>query len=466
MPGVFVNYRTGDGEWAAALVKRELGARFGSDQVFYASQSIRLGEDFSREILSGLRRCEVLLALIGPRWVTATDREGVRRLDKPDDWVRREINEAFQCGLRVIPVLIDGIDPLNEADLPDSLRRLARCQYLRMHHRSDDLDLPRLVDELVELVPELVTTRAAAVPVAGRAHHAAEGELRSTITEFRQALSEPAGQATAVHDRVHVAATSALDALTDARYPTTGHLDDSDLPAALEERLTRYEQDLAPLLRLVAIGVRSEDRRHDDLWITLVDRFLHRARPQRDAQEVWVAAAAYPALLLVYAIGVAGVAAGREDLVHRLLCRTAVAEPGGRPTPVLRAMALRNVVDPRHAAALPVWGGTPPHQALSVHLRQVLSRVFFNIVDGGAFEWSFEDYECLRSLLELHDAPFSSLGEFAVRLDQDDAVLFQRNAARLDRDSVLLRAGAFDGNPDQVAAAWRELRQATRARYS
>ena len=41
MPGVFVNYRTGDGEWAAALIKRELSARFGADQVFYASQSIR-----------------------------------------------------------------------------------------------------------------------------------------------------------------------------------------------------------------------------------------------------------------------------------------------------------------------------------------------------------------------------------------------------------------------------------------
>lgn len=461
MPGVFVNYRTGDGEWAAALVKRELSARFGVDQVFYASQSIRLGEDFSREILSGLRRCEVLLALIGPRWVNATDREGVRRLDNPDDWVRREILEAFQCGLRVIPVLMDGIDPLREDDLPDVLRRVARCQYLRIHHRSDDLDLPRLVDELVELVPELV--KAPAAPA--RVPQSAKGELRSPVTEFRQALTEPAEQT--VHDRVQVAATAALELLTESRYPTTGHVDDSELPAALEKRLTGYEHDLASLLRLVAIGVRSGDRRHDDVWVNLVERFLHpRETPPRGAHEVWVSATAYPALLLVYVVGVAAVAAGREDLVHRLLCQTKVTSTDGRTTPVLRALALRNVVDPRHAAALPAWGGAPPHQALSVHLRQVLSRVFFNIVDGSAFDWSFADYECLRSLLELHDAPFSSLGEFAVRLDQDDAVIYQRNAARLDADSVLLRAGAFDGDPNQAAAAWRELRQATRARYS
>jgi hypothetical protein len=459
MPGVFVNYRTGDGEWAAALVKRELSARFGADQVFYASQSIRLGEDFSREILSGLRRCEVLLALIGPRWVGAADREGVRRLDKTDDWVRREILEAFDCGLRVIPVLMDGIDPLREADLPDALKRVARCQYLRIHHRSDDLDLPRLVDELVELVPELVK----APPKPDHGPRPAEGELRSTVTEFRQALSEPVGQT--VSDRVQAAATAVLDLLTDSRYPVGGHLDDSELPAELEKRLTGYEHDMAPLLRLVAIGVRSGDRRHDELWTALVERFLRPASRDRGAQEVWVNASAYPALLLIYVIGVAGVAAGRDDLLHRVLCRTSATGADGRSTPVLRALALRNVVDPRHAAALPAWGGAPPHQALSVQLRQVLSRVFFNVVDGSAFNWAFADYEFLRSLLELHDAPFSSLGEFAVRLDHDD-VIYQRNAARLELDSVLLRAGAFGGDPGKAAAAWRELRQATRSRYS
>ncbi|MEV6236935.1 toll/interleukin-1 receptor domain-containing protein [Lentzea sp. NPDC051838] len=456
MPGVFVNYRTGDGEWAAALVKRELSARFGADQVFYASQSIRLGEDFSREILSGLRRCEVLLALIGPRWSGAVDREGVRRLEKTDDWVRREITEAFQCGLRVIPVLMDGISPLTEDDLPDALKRLARCQYLRIHHRSDDLDLPRLVDELVELVPELVAPRPAPAP---RSDRPAEGELRSPVTEFRQALAEPVGQT--VTDRVTSAASSVLDLLTESRYPTTGRLDDHELPSELEKRLTGYEHDLAPLLRLVAIGVRSGDRRHDDLWVTLVERFLRPVPRDRSAQDVWVNAALYPALLLVYVIGVAAVASGREDLVHRLLCRTT----DGRVV-ALRALALRGVVDPRHAAALPSWDGMPPHQALSVQLRQVLSRVFFNVVDGSGFEWAFADYEFLRSLLELHDGAFSSLGEFAVRLDQAGDVIYERNLARLNVDSPLLRAGAFDGEPDKVSTAWRELRQATHARYS
>mgnify|MGYP006143684909 CR=1 FL=1 len=46
---------------------------------------------------------KLLLALIGPRWVHAVDREGVRRLDKPDDWVRREITEAIQKQAAIRP---------------------------------------------------------------------------------------------------------------------------------------------------------------------------------------------------------------------------------------------------------------------------------------------------------------------------------------------------------------------------
>ncbi|WP_168211199.1 toll/interleukin-1 receptor domain-containing protein [Actinosynnema sp. ALI-1.44] len=482
---MFVNYRTGDGDWAAALVSRELSTRFGADQVFYASQSIRLGEEFPQEILARLQRCEVLLAMIGPRWITAVDREGVRRLDKPDDWVRREINEAFCLGIRVIPVLLDGIGPLRETDLPDCLAPVARCQYLRMHHRSGDLDLTRLVDELLNVAPSLATPTGAALPTRhrttervhlpdpgvphppARRPRGADGELRSMVTELRQALADSSGQI-AVHDLVHVTATQALDALGDARYPAiTRHMEDSDLPAALEERLTSYERDMAPLLRLVAVGVCSGAREHDDLWIAIANRVLNRrdTPPPSDAQEARVAAEAYPALLLVYTVGVAGMAAAREDLVYRLLCQTTTSGTNGRPVPVIRALALRHVIDPRNGAALPKWRGASPGQALSAHLRDVLDPVFFNVLHDREFELSFEDYEYVRSLLELHEGPFSSLGTFAEQLAKGSTAVHQRNVVRLAPNSALLQHGAFGGNSDRVAEVWCELRHSVRARY-
>jgi hypothetical protein len=45
--GVFVNYRTRDGEWPARMIAKELAARFGDNRVFYASTCIPPGADFA-----------------------------------------------------------------------------------------------------------------------------------------------------------------------------------------------------------------------------------------------------------------------------------------------------------------------------------------------------------------------------------------------------------------------------------
>jgi hypothetical protein len=71
-------------------------SKFGSDDVFFASKSIRVGEDFVTRILDRLRQCYVFLAVIGSRWLTATDRQGARRLDNPDDCVRRAHGDPDQ----------------------------------------------------------------------------------------------------------------------------------------------------------------------------------------------------------------------------------------------------------------------------------------------------------------------------------------------------------------------------------
>jgi hypothetical protein len=153
---IFVNYRTEDEPFGAALVDHELSAKFGSAKVFRASKSIPLGEDFADAILSAVRRSTALLVLIGPRWLTATDSNGHRRLDKPDDWVRREIVEALRHKVRIVPILLNTDLPQPD-DLPDDIAQLARCQYLRIHHRNSRHDVRRLIEELTELIPQLTS---------------------------------------------------------------------------------------------------------------------------------------------------------------------------------------------------------------------------------------------------------------------------------------------------------------------
>jgi hypothetical protein len=91
MGGVFINYRGADSQTVAALIDRELAARFGSDQVFLDCRSIPAGSDFVEELLGRVRTCSVLLVVIGPHWLTLTNAAGQRRIDDPQDWLRREI---------------------------------------------------------------------------------------------------------------------------------------------------------------------------------------------------------------------------------------------------------------------------------------------------------------------------------------------------------------------------------------
>jgi O-acetyl-ADP-ribose deacetylase (regulator of RNase III) len=156
VPKVFVNYRVREQAGYAALLHRELAARFGLDNVFLASRSIRPGEDFVQRIRESLRQCLVLLAVMGPHWLESgggiTDVGG---FDADHDWVHWEIAEAFARGIRVVPVLIEDADLPGETSLPVRIARLARCQYVRLRHHSIDGDIAQLVDVLRRTVPAL-----------------------------------------------------------------------------------------------------------------------------------------------------------------------------------------------------------------------------------------------------------------------------------------------------------------------
>ena len=155
MGGVFINYRGEDSQTCAALLDRELSQRFGKDQVFLDSRSIPVGEDFVEVLLGRLRTCNVLLVIIGPHWLTLTDQAGQRLIDSPTDWIHREIREGLAHGLRVIPVLTDGVRLPTEAELPADIAELSRRQYVHVRRRYVEYDLTHLVDKIIQTDPEL-----------------------------------------------------------------------------------------------------------------------------------------------------------------------------------------------------------------------------------------------------------------------------------------------------------------------
>jgi hypothetical protein len=104
-----------------------------------------VGTPFPEAIAKELRDCEALLAIIGPGWLDASDAQGRRRLDDPQDFVRVEIETALQRGVLVVPVLVNGAAMPAEADLPAPLAGLTRRHALPLRSETFHFDVGRLL---------------------------------------------------------------------------------------------------------------------------------------------------------------------------------------------------------------------------------------------------------------------------------------------------------------------------------
>ncbi|MFZ0161316.1 MAG: toll/interleukin-1 receptor domain-containing protein [Kineosporiaceae bacterium] len=156
---VFISYRREETAYAAGWLYDRLAEHFGEDQVFKDVDSIEMGDDFVKVITTAVGSCDVLLALIGDRWLTITDEQGARRLDQPDDFVRREIEAALTRDVRVVPILVEGARMPRTEELPQSLVPLVRRQALELSPSRFSFDTGRLLTVLDRTLAEVQAAR-------------------------------------------------------------------------------------------------------------------------------------------------------------------------------------------------------------------------------------------------------------------------------------------------------------------
>jgi hypothetical protein len=158
MVGVFVNYRTKDQPLGAAAIHDHLARRFGSDRVFRDCVSLNPGQNYPDELRAALMRADILLAVIGPDWLTIADGEQ-RLIERRWDWVRFEIATAFERGIEVLPVLLKDTPAsavqITKADVPADISAIALIQAFEFSQLRFGADLDRLTERVVELVPAL-----------------------------------------------------------------------------------------------------------------------------------------------------------------------------------------------------------------------------------------------------------------------------------------------------------------------
>jgi hypothetical protein len=118
-----------------------LGDAFGADHVFIDVQDIAPGDDFVQTIEKTVSGCDVLIAVIGPRWLDL-----LRSRTGDHDFVEQEIAAALRRGIKVVPVLVGGASMPAARDLPENLAGLARRQAISISDADFDRGVSGLVD--------------------------------------------------------------------------------------------------------------------------------------------------------------------------------------------------------------------------------------------------------------------------------------------------------------------------------
>ncbi|ATE62711.1 TIR domain-containing protein [Thauera sinica] len=143
MARLFVSYRREDSAGFAGRLTDALERTYGEGSVFRDVDDIRPGEDFAQIIQRGLDEVAAVLVVIGPGWLDAGDAGG-RRLERADDFVRREIEGALAVGKPLLPILVGGARMPAAEHLPPSIRPLAARQALVLGDASWKSDLAAL----------------------------------------------------------------------------------------------------------------------------------------------------------------------------------------------------------------------------------------------------------------------------------------------------------------------------------
>ena len=160
---IFISYREKDSAGEAGRLVDSLKEHFEDDQIFMDIDKIEPGVDFTDAISHSLECCDVMLAIIGPRWMG--DTKQISRIKNDGDWVRLEIATALARNIRVVPVLVDGAELPTAEELPDDLQPLLKRQAYEISNKRWRYDTDQLIEFLEKNVGVMPRRKEVPKPV-------------------------------------------------------------------------------------------------------------------------------------------------------------------------------------------------------------------------------------------------------------------------------------------------------------
>ena len=143
---IFISYRRQDHGDFVERIRDWFIHQYGRENVFMDFDTIPPLVKFSDFIRQEVERCDVMLVIIGPRWVELL-REKAANFE--DDFVRIEIGLALELGKQVAPICIMDAEIPKTTQLPNELRPLLDYNAAFLNNGREFLDN---IDRILEAV--------------------------------------------------------------------------------------------------------------------------------------------------------------------------------------------------------------------------------------------------------------------------------------------------------------------------
>ena len=196
-----------------------------------------------------------------------------------------------------------------------------------------------------------------------------------------------------LHDLVMEETERVYGTLSEASFPVR---EVSFSVEELKQRLTRYEASLETLAPLLATGCYWGTPAHQKLWVKVLER-IGNPSGGKTGLDVWLNLRLYSALLLLYASGLAAVAADNYSTLAALLTGPMYNEDRERIPLALELVPVKIVSKDKMSQML---GEQQLHTPVSEHLAEVLRAPLRELLpDDMVYERTFDRFECLFALI-------------------------------------------------------------------
>lgn len=147
----FISYR----RKSIAAVQRihaELEKTLGPDRVFFDLAQLQPGDHFPTRLMRALIGSRSVVAVIGKNWIGQRSNQNHLDLDRPGDWVLRELDIALKHKKKIVPVLIDR--DRYPKKMPDRLLEMLSVQHIVLN-----ADSPEFEDQIRKVIEVIRAAR-------------------------------------------------------------------------------------------------------------------------------------------------------------------------------------------------------------------------------------------------------------------------------------------------------------------